>query len=66
MRPSLLRPHVPGRLAGTRCLSGEWLDARSRKTFESINPCTGRVWATAPEAGEKDVDAAVVAARRGL
>lgn len=44
-------------------VGGEWLDARSGKTFEGINPYTGRVWATAPEAGEEDVDAAVRAAR---
>ena len=35
---------------------GEWVDALSGNTFESINPYTGRTWATAPEAGEEDVD----------
>jgi len=44
-------------------VGGEWVDARSGKTFESVNPYTGRVWATAPEADEEDVDAAVRAAR---
>jgi acyl-CoA reductase-like NAD-dependent aldehyde dehydrogenase len=47
-------------------VSGEWVDALSGKTFESINPYTGRVWATAPEAGEKDVDRAVKAARKAF
>lgn len=50
-------------------IGGEWVDARSGKTFESINPYTGKVWATAPEAGNEDVDQAVRAARgrvRGL
>jgi (Z)-2-((N-methylformamido)methylene)-5-hydroxybutyrolactone dehydrogenase len=47
-------------------VGGEWVDARSGKTFESINPYTGKVWATAPEAGEEDVDAAVVAARKAF
>jgi (Z)-2-((N-methylformamido)methylene)-5-hydroxybutyrolactone dehydrogenase len=42
---------------------GEWVCALSGKTFESINPYTGLVWATAPEAGEGDVDLAVKAAR---
>src|ERR671917_1636683 len=44
-------------------IGGEWVDALSGNTFESINPYTGRAWATAPEAGEEDVDRAVKAAR---
>jgi aldehyde dehydrogenase (NAD+) len=47
-------------------VGGEWEDARSGKTFESINPYTGRVWATAPEADEGDVDRAVLAAREAF
>lgn len=47
-------------------VGGEWVDARSGKTFESINPYTGRVWATAPEADEEDVDRAVRAAREAF
>ena len=47
-------------------IGGEWVDARSGKTFESVNPYTGRVWATAPEADEEDVDAAVRAAREAF
>jgi (Z)-2-((N-methylformamido)methylene)-5-hydroxybutyrolactone dehydrogenase len=47
-------------------VGGEWVSARSGKTFESINPYTGRVWATAPEAGEEDVDRAVRAAREAF
>lgn len=44
-------------------IGGEWVDARSSHSFESINPYNGKVWATVPEAGEEDVDAAVRAAR---
>lgn len=44
-------------------IGGEWVDAGSGKTFESINPYTGRAWATAPEAQDEDVDRAVRAAR---
>src|SRR5215210_5904709 len=44
-------------------VGGEWVDALSGKTFESINPYTGRTWATAPQSGEEDVDRAVKAAR---
>ncbi len=47
-------------------VGGEWLDARSGKTFESKNPYTGRVWATAPEASDEDVDRAVKAAREAF
>ena len=36
-------------------VGGAWTAARSGKTFESINPYTGREWATVPEADEEDV-----------
>jgi (Z)-2-((N-methylformamido)methylene)-5-hydroxybutyrolactone dehydrogenase len=29
-------------------IGGEWVDARSGETFESIDPFTGRVWAEIP------------------
>src|SRR2546423_175105 len=44
-------------------IGGEWVNAQSGGTFESINPYSGKVWAVVPEAGEADVDAAVRAAR---
>jgi (Z)-2-((N-methylformamido)methylene)-5-hydroxybutyrolactone dehydrogenase len=44
-------------------IGGEWVDARSGATFESINPYTAQPWATVPRAGAEDVDAAVRAAR---
>src|ERR687898_1500866 len=47
-------------------IGGEWVDAHSGSSFESINPYTGRVWATAPEAGREDVDRAVKAARAAI
>ena len=47
-------------------MGGGSLAARSGKIFESINPYTGRVWATVPEADEEDVDAAVRAARQAF
>ena len=47
-------------------VGGEWVEALSSKTFESVNPYTGKVWATAPEAGEEDVDRAVRAAREAF
>ena len=47
-------------------VGGEWVDARSGKTFESVNPYTGKAWATVPEADEEDVDRAVRAAREAF
>ncbi len=44
-------------------VGGEWVDAASGETFETVNPYTGRAWATVPRAGAADVDAAVRAAR---
>src|SRR3954451_19301784 len=43
-------------------IGGEWLEAASGETFETVNPFTGRAWATVPRAGAFDVDAAVRAA----
>jgi aldehyde dehydrogenase (NAD+) len=42
-------------------VGGQWVTADM--TFPSLNPFTGLTWATVPHAGEKDVDAAVRAAR---
>jgi (Z)-2-((N-methylformamido)methylene)-5-hydroxybutyrolactone dehydrogenase len=67
METQLIEAPESGELRRYKMLvGGEWVDARSGKTFESTNPYTGRVWATAPEADEEDVDAAVRAARRAF
>lgn len=47
-------------------VGGEWMEARSGKTFESVNPYTGKAWATVPEADEEDVGRAVRAAREAF
>ncbi len=47
-------------------VAGEWVDARSGETFESIDPFTGEPWAVAPRAGADDVEAAVRAARHAF
>ena len=44
-------------------MGGEWVDALSGETFETVDPYTARAWATVPRAGKQDVDAAVAAAR---
>ena len=64
METRLIEAPTSGEMRDYKMLvGGEWIDALSGNTFESINPYTGRVWATAPEAGEEDVDRAVRAAR---
>ena len=45
-------------------IGGEWVEARSGETFESINPATEEVLATVTKSGKDDVDAAVQAAKR--
>jgi acyl-CoA reductase-like NAD-dependent aldehyde dehydrogenase len=47
-------------------IGGQWVDARSRETFESVDPFTGRTWALVPRAGAADVEDAVGAARRAF
>src|SRR3990172_13345468 len=44
-------------------IGGRSVDAVDGRTFEIVNPATGRVIATAPLGGEEDVDRAVVAAQ---
>ena len=44
-------------------INGEWVAASSGKKIESLNPENNEVWATVPEANEKDVDKAVQSAQ---
>jgi len=43
-------------------INNEWVDAKSGKTFETVNPATEEVIASVQEAGQEDIDAAVKAA----
>ena len=47
-------------------VDGAWIGASDGKTFDSINPATGQVWARVPEATAADVDIAVQAADRAF
>ena len=47
-------------------IGGELVDAAEGRTFDVVNPATGRVIATAPLGGKPDVDRAVDAARRAF
>src|SRR5215218_6229009 len=52
----------PGRLF----IGGEWVDAASGRTFDSVNPATGEVLTQVAEGDAADVDRAVAAARRAF
>jgi acyl-CoA reductase-like NAD-dependent aldehyde dehydrogenase len=47
-------------------IGGEWVDAASGATFESLNPYTGKPWALIPRAGPADVDRAARAAHKAF
>ena len=47
-------------------IGGEWADAEDGGTFPSVNPATEEVIAEVAEAGERDIDRAVRAARDAL
>ncbi len=44
-------------------VAGEWIDAASGDTFESVSPATGEVLGTFPRSAAEDVDRAVQAAK---
>jgi acyl-CoA reductase-like NAD-dependent aldehyde dehydrogenase len=54
-------------LTGTKTfqnyIAGEWVDAESGETFESVNPATGDTIGTFPRSSAEDVDLAVAAAK---
>jgi acyl-CoA reductase-like NAD-dependent aldehyde dehydrogenase len=47
-------------------IGSEWVEARSGRTFETVNPATAEVVATVAEGDAPDVDLAVQAARRAF
>ena len=47
-------------------VDNEWIDAENNERFESLNPSTGKPWATIPAASASDVDRAVQAAHRAF
>ena len=47
-------------------IDGQWVNAASGGTFDSLNPYTGEVWAKIPDGQDADVDRAVTAAQRAL
>ena len=47
-------------------IDGEWVDSVSGKIIETLNPENNEVWATVPEANEKDVNKAVKSAQKAF
>ena len=47
-------------------INGEWVDSSSGKKIKTLNPEINEVWATVPEANEKDVDKAVQSAQNAF
>ncbi|MBT2187407.1 aldehyde dehydrogenase family protein [Sphingobium nicotianae] len=47
-------------------IGGDWVEAASGETFETLNPSTGALIAHVASAGEADVDRAVAAARKAF
>jgi acyl-CoA reductase-like NAD-dependent aldehyde dehydrogenase len=47
-------------------IGGQWVEAASGKTFDTINPSTGQVLAKVAQAEAEDIDRAVAAARRAF
>lgn len=63
-----LKPKVREFLKGTKGLyiNGEYVEAKSGKTFDVLDPATEEVIAKVSEAQAEDVDAAVAAARKAF
>lgn len=47
-------------------IGGEWVKPATGRTFESLNPATGKAWALVAEGLEEDIDRAVRAARKAF
>jgi len=47
-------------------INGNWVPAKSGKTFESINPANEELLAEVAEGGQEDIDAALKAARKAF
>ncbi len=51
---------------GKMLVNGKWVDSRSGKTFETINPATGEVITQIAQGDKEDVDLAVKSARKAF
>src|SRR5262245_10031698 len=58
-------PFLDGKLKRL-LIDGQWVEAVSGKTFQSVNPATGEILAQVAEGDAADIDLAVTAARRAF
>jgi len=57
---------LPALKPGKLFINGDWVDAASGKTFNTVNPATEKVLVAVAEGDRADIDRAVIAARRAL
>src|SRR5260221_10233648 len=63
---AMKRPPAPPICQTKLLIDGQFVDPVDGKSFETVNPATGEPIASVAEAGVKDVDRAVKAARKAL
>ena len=67
MSTTLSRPSSDVQITETECfIGGEWLPAKSGKTFATVNPATEEEISQVAEGDKEDVDAAARAARKAF
>jgi Aldehyde dehydrogenase family len=64
--PEGLAHHQDFAKPGHLLINGEWVDAASGKTFETLNPATEESLGQVAQGAAEDIDLAVGAARRCL
>ena len=65
-KPAAFRPAFLDGKAKRLFIDGQWVEARSGRTFQTHNPATGEVLADVAEGDAADIDRAVEAARRAF
>jgi len=63
---AMKRPTPPAIRQTKLLINNQWVDPVEGKSFDTVNPATGEKIASVAEAGPKDVDKAVKAARKAL
>ncbi|MEZ5251968.1 MAG: aldehyde dehydrogenase family protein [Ilumatobacteraceae bacterium] len=66
MRPQRRRTPLTTPVELHHVIDGELVDSIDGRRFDSVNPTTQEVWATAPRGATADADRAVTAARRAF
>lgn len=67
MAPSLpFKLNDPDIFRDKSLVDGEWVEAKSGKRFDIVDPGNGKVWASAPDNSAEDVDAAVQSSHKAF